>query len=255
MNIQEKKEMHLLFKAYKDVKSKEEKEKLYRKIYMKYSDLVKRIAFSILKNKDDSEDIMQNVFIKIYNMKIDNIPQKNEQSWLYTITKNTTIDYLRRKKNEINIDDIYSYQSKKDEIEEYIDIDTYKRLISKLTCKEQEIVSLKILSNLSFREIGVFMKLPTATVSWIYYKSIKTLKAFISNLLMTIIMITGYIYGKNNIPRAEFNPNIEIQKMLQKHNTINNTFLMIGLIFLLFTLYFFIILIKHHKNLKNSSSK
>ena len=142
MNIQEKKEMHLLFKAYKDVKSKEEKEKLYRKIYMKYSDLVKRIAFSILKNKDDSEDIMQNVFIKIYNMKIDNIPQKNEQSWLYTITKNTTIDYLRRKKNEINIDDIYSYQSKKDEIEEYIDIDTYKRLISKLTCKEQEIVSL-----------------------------------------------------------------------------------------------------------------
>ena len=67
MNKNEK-EIHYLFELYKNAKNKEEREQCYYNIYRKYNKLVKRIAFSIIKNEHDSEDIVQNVFIKIYNI-------------------------------------------------------------------------------------------------------------------------------------------------------------------------------------------
>lgn len=53
------KELHEIFEKLK-LKNKD----AYEELYEKYSTLVYQISFSILKNKENAEDIMQNVFIK-----------------------------------------------------------------------------------------------------------------------------------------------------------------------------------------------
>lgn len=93
-------------------------------------------------------------FEKLYLIDKEKLPNRNESSWLYSITKNETINYLKRNKNNIDLDSIYNIEDDNNEINKIIDQDNYNRLISNLNNKEKEIISLKIVSNLSFEEIG-----------------------------------------------------------------------------------------------------
>ena len=130
------------------------------KIYEKYKSLVYSIAFSILKNKEDSEEIVQIVFTKIWQIENEKLPTNNEASWLYTVTKNTTLDFLKKQKKDLNIDEIYYITTENEELNKIIEQDTFNRIISKLDKEGQEIVSLKILSQLSFNEISQVLNKP-----------------------------------------------------------------------------------------------
>ena len=124
----------------------------------------------------------------------ENIPSNNELSWLYIITKNQTIDYLKKQHNYIDIDTIYDAPDTDDQINEIIDKDTYNNIINCLENKEKEIVSLKVLTDFTFKEIGLILNMPTATVQWKYYKSVHTLKLLLSNLAMFIIVTYLFIH-------------------------------------------------------------
>lgn len=159
----------------------------FEKLYSTYRKLVYNIAFSIIKNKQDAEDIVQIVFTKIYTIDKSKLPSKKEASWLYATTKNETINFLKKRNRNIGVDNIYEIEDSNNEIAQIIDKDSYNKIISRLSEKEKEIVSLKILANLSFDEIGKVLKEPTGTIKWRYYKSIHTLKILLSNLGMFVI--------------------------------------------------------------------
>lgn len=161
----------------------------FEKLYIKYNKLVYGIAFSILKNKEASEDVVQSVFSKLYEMDKSKMPDNKEASWLYTLTKNEAITFLRKKDNNIDLESIYNIEDKDNEINNIIDQVEFNRLIRGLNDKEKQIISLKILANLSFDEIGKLLGEPTNTIKWRYYKSINTLKILLSNLGMFIITL------------------------------------------------------------------
>ena len=198
------KELHEIFIKMKNTTEKEE---AFNTLYKNYHKLVYGIAFSILKNKDDSEDVSQSVFAKIYKLSKSKLPDKSESSWLYSVTKNETITYLRKKNKEINLDDdynIYNLQIENDDIKEIENIDAYKRTIKTLSPKEQEIISLKILSGLSFREISKVLNMPIGTVQWNYYKAIHSLQLLLGNISMFVITITLYLLiNRNKTKRSD----------------------------------------------------
>lgn len=195
-----KEELHNIFA---DLSNKSEIK--FNMLYEKYHKLVYAISFSILKNKQDSEEIMQKVFLKIWKMDKEKLPTKNEASWLYSVTKNETINFMKNKKRELNIEDLYYISDDDKELNKIIEQDTYNRIISKLTIQEQEIVSLKILSNLSFKQISQILDIPIGTVQWKYYKSIHTLKILLSNLSMFILTISLFIAEKTKNRKQESN--------------------------------------------------
>lgn len=175
------KELKELFNEFKN-----DNKNAYESLYNKCNKLVYGISFSILKNKQDAEDVAQTVFAKIYALEKDKLPVSNESSWLYTITKNEALTYLKKKHNEFDIDNMYEIEAD-DEISKIIDRDSYNRMISKLEYKEKEIISLKVLGNLSFEQISKILNEPTGTIKWRYYKAKHTLKLLLSNLGMFII--------------------------------------------------------------------
>lgn len=175
----------------------------FEKLYSQYNKLVYGVAFSILKNKQDSEDIVQNVFMKLHTIDKSKLPSSNESTWLYSVTKNETLNFLQKKNNDINLETVYEIEDKNNEINEIIDQDSYNRLISKLEDEEKEIISLKILGNFSFDEIGKLLNKPTGTVKWKYYKSIHTLRILLSNLGMFIVsFISSIIFFKNGAKKS-----------------------------------------------------
>lgn len=186
----------------------------FEELYSKYSKLIYKIAYSILKNKSDAEDVMQLVFEKIYSMDKENLPTKNETSWIYSVTKNETLNYFKSNRNNINLDDIYEIEDNNQEISKIIDQENYNRLISKLNDNEKKIISLKIISNFSFEEIGKILNMPTGTVKWRYYKAINTLKLLLSNLTMFIISFISSIYALKSTKK--------IISPIQEENVIEN---------------------------------
>ena len=182
MKIQERNKINELFEEFKNGNKE-----VLEEIYNKYQKTIYGIAFSILKNKDDSEDIVQSVFIKIHTLENSKLPKENVASWLYTLTKNEALQFLRKQKNNIDLDSIYDLADNNNDIDKLINKETYNKLISKLSPKEKEIVSLKIISNLSFEEISQLLGEKTATIKWRYYKSIYALRLLLSNLTMSIV--------------------------------------------------------------------
>lgn len=174
----------------------------FERLYSKYNKLVYSIAFSILKNKTDSEDIVQIVFTKIYTMNKEKLPREKQTSWLYSLTKNETITLLRKKKNNVNLDSIYEIEDSDNEINKIIDQIEFNKLISKLNDKEKQVISLKILANFSFEEISKLLDIPIGTVKWRYYKSINTLKILFSSLGMFIITFVLGIKTLSNKKKA-----------------------------------------------------
>lgn len=64
-------------------------------IYRRYSDMIYRIAFLYLKNSSESEDALQNVFLKLirYNGKFDS--EEHLKAWLIVTAKNVCKDMLK----------------------------------------------------------------------------------------------------------------------------------------------------------------
>lgn len=191
----------------------------FEELYKKYNKLIYRIAYSILKNKQDAEDIVQIVFTKIYSMDKEKLPNSNEASWLYFVTKNETINYLKNRKNNIDLDRIYEMEDDNKEINKIINADSFNRLISKLNENEREIISLKILSNLSFEEIGKVLNVPTGTIKWRYYKSVHTLKLLLSNLTMFIVSFVSSIIILKNKTKSELP--IKEDSNIKNNNIVN----------------------------------
>lgn len=175
-------ELHELFNG---IKNKDEDS--LAQLYEKYYNLVYGIVFSILKNKEDSEDVTQVIFSKIYELPKEKLPENYEASWLYKVSKNETLQYIRKAKSEITLEDIYDVYDTTNNIDEIIDTETYKKMISGLNDKEKEIVSLKILSQFTFKKIGQMLEMPTGTVQWNYYKAVNSLKISLSSLAGFII--------------------------------------------------------------------
>ena len=192
----------------------------FEKLYKNYKNLVYKIAYSILKNSYDSDDIVQIVFEKIYSIDKDKLPTRNESSWLYSVTKNETINYLNKKKNHIELEEIYEIEDNNNEINELINKDSYNRLIGKLNENEKEIISLKILSNLSFKEIAKLLNTTTGTINWIYYKSINTLKLLLSNLAMFIISFISSCFAMKN--RKKLSPKLNVDESNQTKEEIKD---------------------------------
>ena len=104
-------------------------------LYSKYKKMIYCIAFSISKNQEDSEDIMQMIFTKIYEMENSKLPTNNYASWIYAITKNETINFIKKKRNDIALDKIYEISDDNNELNKVIDNIEFNRLISKLNDK------------------------------------------------------------------------------------------------------------------------
>ncbi len=195
-------------------------------LYRKYYKMIYGVVFSILKNKEDSEDIVQIVFSKLYEIDKDKLPKNKEATWLYTVTKNETLMFLRKKKHHYDIETIYNIENDNNEIDKIIDKESYNQLISKLNNKEKEIISLKIIANLSFEQISILLGEPIGTIKWRYYKAIHILKIILSNLGMSIITFILGIFTIKQTKKigSQITIDIENQNGSFENNISNNKF-------------------------------
>lgn len=175
-------------------------------LYKNYSKLVYGVIYSILKNTDETEDVLQNVFVKIFKLDNEKLPTKSHLSWLYSVAKNETINYIKKHSKEKNYESLYEITDNDTEIEKVLDKEYFNKLIENLPPKQQEILSLKTISNLSFREIANILDMKIPAVQWHYYKSLNTLKLLLGNVITIFVGAFLYIKTRGLTERNEAEP-------------------------------------------------
>ena len=117
-------------------------------------------------------------FIRLWDIADTYRPGKGHRAWLITIARNMAIDYLRKRKRESLTAEIPDYlQAGEDSCEAYLcqKIGLEQALMT-LKEEERQIVNLKIMGELTFREIASVLKKPQGTVAWCYRTAIRKLR-------------------------------------------------------------------------------
>lgn len=132
-------------------------------IYKDYYGIVYKYLFCLTHNKDLSEDLAQETFVKMIK-NIDKFSGKSKlSSWICEIAKNNWIDYLRKNKRQIEIVngnkedkeiEIQSEQNIEDEFIEKEDRDKVYEKINSLDEVSKKVMYLRVQGDLSFKEIG-----------------------------------------------------------------------------------------------------
>lgn len=148
--------------------------KSFEKLVLKYQ---KRIYFAVRKiilDHDDTNDIVQDTFIKVYS----NLDQFNEQfsfyPWLHRIAINTTLNFkakssrMRVFSNHSEEDDVKrSIQSTENPLEEVIEAEFKERIseaLKKLPFDQRMVFILRTSEDLSYQEISEQLDISIGTV-------------------------------------------------------------------------------------------
>lgn len=78
----------------------------FRSIVLHYGKAVNVLAFRFVANKACAEDVTQDTFIKAYKAIAKYQSQAKFSTWLFRITSNTAIDYLRKNKKQRDVDSL-----------------------------------------------------------------------------------------------------------------------------------------------------
>ena len=157
----------------------------FEKLVTKYEVRVFRFVYNILKQKEATEDITQEVFITIYNKLYMYDKKYSFSTWLFQIAKNKTIDYIRKygKLVETNIEEIYNMSSKEMlplEQVEYKETREYvKSYIDTLKDEDKRLLYLRYGDKKTFNEISEILGVPESTIKRKYYRIRENYKAYI----------------------------------------------------------------------------
>ena len=159
--------------------------KKYENPLMRYIRRITNINF------EDAEDLLQEIFIKVYTNLNDFDPKLKFSSWIYRIAHNEVISNFRKLKvrpekinSEINKDMLEKIKSDlniEKEIDQKILKEKLNRLIDQLNIKYKEVIILKYLENKSYEEISDIIKKPTNTVGTLINRAKKQLNNIIKN--------------------------------------------------------------------------
>lgn len=171
------------------IASSEGSEEGFSELLNFYLKPVFNFVYRVCGNTKDAEDITQEVFIKLWKNINKYKPEKNFKAWLFSIARNTTIDWLRKRKN-INFSEIENEEGENYLFDSVEDIAPWpdelvakaensgmiEELVSKLSFIYKEVIVLRYKNQLTFEEIGKIIKKPTNTIKSQHKRALSILK-------------------------------------------------------------------------------
>ena len=179
-----------------------------REIYEQYLSYIYSIVLSVVGNKDNAEDITSDFFIKLWTKSEKYVPGSGHKAYLATMARNMSIDYLRKYKREVLTEDFEGDYDDDDrpkgeavltdsdssmagvpsgsdlatggsKVEDQVIGDiSLKEALESLKPKEREVINLKIMGDMTFKEIAATLGTPMGTVTWLYRQAIEKLRRY-----------------------------------------------------------------------------
>lgn len=169
-----------------DLQAHSTKEAAFGQLVSQYKERLYWHIRNMLKDHHDTDDVLQNTFIKIYK----NIHQFNGQSqlysWMYRIATNESINFLNQKARKQQI----SSEELQKQIVDQLQSDVYfegdeiqlklQRAIATLPEKQQQVFNMKYFQDLKYREISHILGTSEGALKASYHIAVRKIKEFLN---------------------------------------------------------------------------
>ncbi|ETN96429.1 RNA polymerase sigma factor [Zhouia amylolytica] len=166
--------------------------KTFERVYNKYFDQVYSVILRYTRDETFADDLLQEVFIKLWNNKAKVSEDLTIEHQIFVITKNVVLNHLKKSVREKRLIADYkvtlmsSFANHHTFSEERLN--KLKNLIDSLPEKQQQVFKMHKLEGLSYEEIAQSLKISKNTVSSHLSAAVKSLKK--NNLLLIYILIS-----------------------------------------------------------------
>ncbi len=146
---------------------------LYAELVNRYQNFVFTITLRYAKQREDAEEIAQDVFVKAYRSLADFRGDSKFSTWLYTIVNTTCITFLRKKKLEVHSLDnekVFEVADRVDSglranlVEQKSKIQMVNKAIQLLNVDDAKLITLFYKGEQSLDEIGKILGIDPNTV-------------------------------------------------------------------------------------------
>ena len=167
----------------------------FQRLVERYKKKIYFLAYDILGDHHEAEDISQEVFIKVFRSLRNFRRDAKMSSWIYQITANTCIDALRKKKSkpQVNLED-FNHVSLQDNLagggtrvqnpelsaEASIMQHKIQNALHKVTPKERTVFVMRHYNDLKIKEIAETLQVSSGTVKSLLFRALKKLRKELS---------------------------------------------------------------------------
>jgi RNA polymerase sigma-70 factor (ECF subfamily) len=161
---------------------KRDEKDAFRELFERYAPKIYRFSISYLKNENDSEELVQNVFFKIWEKRGLLDTSQNVKAFIFKIAVNSIYDFIRRKNIEHAFEDYarLNYTANENYTWHSVIFEDMKQnlqhLVSQLPEQQQKIFQLSKLEGLTNDEIAQKLNLSKRTVENHLYRALSFLK-------------------------------------------------------------------------------
>ncbi|WP_337965546.1 RNA polymerase sigma-70 factor [uncultured Flavobacterium sp.] len=172
---------------------KEDDQLAYTEIFERYSRLLVNHAYKILGNPDEANDIVQEIFLSIWNKRYELKITGSLSSYLYKATKNRILNHIAHEKVVSRYADSISDFIESDYIlaDSKIREQELEAIIAKeialLPEKMREVFLLRKVEELSYDEIALQLNITDKTAKQQVYNSLKILREKLKSLVSVFI--------------------------------------------------------------------
>lgn len=138
-------------------------------LFDRYRDALMRLFVQRLNNPEDADDLIQETAVKVWVHIHRYNPDYTFGQWIYTVARNTFIDYVRKRQEELSLDESFAAPvSTAPTPEESVILSQQRRqideTIARLPGQYRTLVRLRFFDELSYEEIAERLSLPLGTV-------------------------------------------------------------------------------------------
>ena len=146
-----------------------------------------RFALRIVNQVAEAEDVVQEVFIKLWNNRQQMDAVQNVEAWCFTATKNLSIDKLRSKHQRLQPlkagFDLHDQAATPFQAAAGQDVfDQVKKLMQNLPEKQREIMHLRDIEGMTYQEIADALGLPLEQVKVYLFRARKAVRQGLTKL-------------------------------------------------------------------------
>jgi RNA polymerase sigma-70 factor (ECF subfamily) len=161
-------------------------ESAFRELYIHYKEKLWRYAFSFLKSEEETDDLIQEIFIRVWELRFFMDPELSFSSFLYTMTRNRILNYFRNMDVEQQLKKALALRItvETEASESDLIFSDYQAIlinaIEQLPPQRQRIFNLSRIEQKSHKEIAVQLGISVSTVQEHISESLRFIKRYFS---------------------------------------------------------------------------
>lgn len=159
-------------------------------LYERYKKNLFGFFYNMNRDKDLSEDLVQNTFIRIMKYKHGFKGDGEFKSWLFHIARNVNYDHYKKNKKNNETESLESWQDQVAEIHDdalkgmEANLQLLEKAIDQLDYEKRELITMSKLKGIKYKEIGEVLRCSEGAVKVKVFRALRELKEVYEQILL-----------------------------------------------------------------------